>query len=148
MRLVVIFALTLVFPAAALSASGGAPDPCKLVTTQNASAALGAPAKPYPQVSRSGARHCLYIASTGRIDVEIGSGSEYVEASAATSPKGTVIRTLPHLGVNGGSVYVPLNHLALAAFELGAYYYTVDSQQLRPSKVLALSELMLRKLGG
>lgn len=148
MRIFALTALALAVPATALSESRVAPNPCSLLTASTASASLGTTAKPYLQTSRSGARICLYIAGAKRLTLEIGKRSEYVRASAATSPKGTVIKSLPW-GENGALVYAPSGphtHISLAAFELGAYYYSVYSEQLSPIKIQKLSYLVYEKL--
>ena len=148
MRILALAALALALPPTALSAGRAAPNPCRLLTTPMASAALGAPAKPYPSTSRSRAKHCLYIAASGRLDLEIGARAEYVKASSDTSPPGTVIKNLS-FGENGGLVYAPSGghrHISLAAFELGSYYYSVYSEQLTPKKISALAKLVYDEL--
>lgn len=152
MRLLAVVALMLVLvgPAAALPGTRSTPNPCALLTTPVASAYLGAPAKGFATVSRSNARHCLYIASTGRLDLEIGSRSQWVSADPAMNPPGTVVKAEPQLGENGELVYNTRKayRIALAAFEHGAYYYTVDSQLLSAAKILALAEMVHKKVAG
>lgn len=53
-------------------------------------------------------------------------------------------------GENGELVYNTRKayRIALAAFEHGAYYYTVDSQLLSAAKILALAEMVHKKVAG
>ena len=92
----------------------------------------------------------MYIASTGRLQVEDGARSNFAKASYATSPPGTVIKAEPSLGENGALVYNTRKayHFADAAFEHGAYYYAVYSQVIPASQVLALAELVHKKVIG
>lgn len=148
MRLLALAALALAAPATALSAARVAPNPCSLLTAKTASTSLDATARPFLETSRSGARTCLYIAGAKRLTLEIGKRAEYVKASAATSPKGTVITNLAW-GENGVLVYAPSGphtHISLAAFELGSYYYSVYSEQLSPARIRALSYLVYKQL--
>lgn len=150
MRVAVLLALALAVPVAALSAARRAPAPCTLVGTKTASTYLHAPAKAYSERARDGVTLCLYIASTGRLQVEDGARSNFTKASLAMSPPGTVIKSEPSLGENGGLVYNTRKRyrFADAAFELGPYYYAVYSQPIPPAKVLALAELVHKKVAG
>jgi hypothetical protein len=146
----VLLALALAVPAAALSAVRGARAPCTLVGTTTASTYLGAPAKAYPERARDGVTLCLYIASTGRLQIEDGSRSNFAKPNPALNPPGTVIKREPSLGENGALVYSTRKafHFADAAFELGRYYYAVYSQAIPPAKVLALAKLVHKTVAG
>lgn len=150
MRSVALIVLALAAPATALSAVTGRPAPCTLIGTTTASKYLGAPATAYPERARDGTTLCLYIASTGRLQIEDGSRSNFSKPNPASNPPGTVIKRKPSLGENGALVYNKRRayHFADAAFELGPYYYAVYSQAIAPAKVLALAKLVHKKVAG
>ncbi|HZS29682.1 MAG TPA: hypothetical protein VFA37_00340 [Gaiellaceae bacterium] len=143
-------ALALAVPAAALSAVRGAPKPCTLISKANASKLLKAPAKAYPARAHDGGTICLWIASTGRLQIDDGPSSLSSTPSAADSPPGTVIKKEPVLGPAGWWVYNTSKkyRFANAGFVLGAYEYDVYSQVVAPQSVFALAKLIHHKLGG
>jgi len=124
--------------------------PCRLIGTKTASTYLGAPAKAYPETANDGTRLCLYIASTGRLQVEKGSRSNWASPSLADSPPGTVIKPKPGLGENGVLVYdkKPKYRFADSGFEHGPHYYSVYSQVIPPRKVFALAKIIHNKVFG
>lgn len=150
MRLLVILALALALPAGAISAERGTPNPCALLTPSMATAALSAPAKGYPEVSNSHARHCLYLTKTNaRLDLEIGSRSQWAAPDPKLNPPGTIVKAEPQLGEGGSLVVVPgKNRFVLAAFLHGAYYYTVDSPNLSAAAVLGLAGRVHKTVAG
>lgn len=150
MRLALVLALALALPAAALSSVRSAPAPCALVPAKTVSKDLGAPAKPLSERANNGTKVCVYVASTGQLQIESGSRAEFVIASPAASPPGTVIKREPSLGENGELSYNTRkrHRFADAAFELGAYYIAVYSNTASATDVLALAELAHKKLAG
>lgn len=139
---------TLVAPGAAVAATHNRTAPCRLIGTRTASKYLGAKATAYPQTANDGTKLCLYVASTGRLEVEKGARSNWVSASAATSPPGTVIKSKPALGENGELVYNTRKkyRFALSGFERGTRYYSVYSQVIPPRKVFALAKIIHSKV--
>jgi hypothetical protein len=140
--LVVGLALVLVVSAAALSAVRGAPKPCTLLSTANASKLLKAQAKAYPERAHDGGTICLFIASTGRLQIDDGPSSLASTPSAALSPPGTVIKKEPVLGSQGWWVYNTRKkyRFANAGFVLGPYEYDVFSQVIAPTSIFALAK--------
>jgi hypothetical protein len=143
-----VLAFALAVPVAALTAVRSAPKPCGLITTAMASIYLQAPAKPYPERAHDGGTICLYIARTGRLQIDDGPKSLASTPSAALSPPGTVIKKEPVLGSHGWWVYNtrPKYRFANAGFVVGPYEYDVYSQVIPPSGVFALAKMIHHKL--
>lgn len=152
MRLALLLVLALAVPAAALSAVEGAPNPCALVPATTVSKVMGAAAKPMLERANNGVRVCSYwaAATNGQLQIEAGSRSEFVKASPAGQPPGTVVKSEPGLGENGEFSYNTQKryHFADAAFERGPYYFAVFSQAVRPAGVLALAKVVHQKVAG
>ena len=144
-----VLALALAVPAAALSAVRGAPKPCALITAAQASAYLKAPAKAYPSRAHDGGTICLWIASTGRLQIDDGPKSLWSAPSASLNPPHTVMRKEPSLGPYAWFVYNTKSYrFANVGWIQGAYEYDVYSQVVPPLRVLALAKLIHHKLAG
>lgn len=143
-------ALALAVPAAALSGVRAAPKPCGLIGTAAASQYLGAPARAFAERANDGGTICLYIASTGRLQIDDGPRSLASTPNPADDPPGTVIKREPVLGADGWLVYNTSKKYRFAnvGFVLGAYEYDVYSQVIPPARVLGLATLIHRKLAG